>query len=318
MSTLLILIGLPASGKTTYAHQIKDHYARVSRDVIRAQMFGIEGKVVLEFEKESAVTNVQRGIVLSFLNAGRDVVLDDTNLRSKYVREWVELAHKNGHKVDFKVFEVDVPTLIKRNDLRALNDAVPEKAIATLAAKFTKAGKPNIDPWKIYDEVQRGRFVPELYYPDVSKPKAILVDLDGTLALNNAGRSFYDWGKVYDDDVNENVLSLVHSLSDEFKIIFMSGRDERARGETVRWLYDKADFFTEEIITPFSKWSLAAELHMRPQGDQRPDSVVKAELFDEHVRDNYNVVAVFDDRNSVVDMWRSMGLTVCQVNYGDF
>lgn len=60
------------------------------------------------------------------------------------------------------------------------------------------------------------------------------------------------------------------------------------------------------------------ELHMRPAGDRRRDSIVKAELFDRHVRDQYRVLVVLDDRKQVVEMWRSLGLTCLQVAEGDF
>ena len=57
---------------------------------------------------------------------------------------------------------------------------------------------------------------------------------------------------------------------------------------------------------------------MRPAGDRRRDSIVKAELFDRKVRDEYRVLVVLDDRKQVVDMWRSLGLTCLQVAEGDF
>ena len=41
-------------------------------------------------------------------------------------------------------------------------------------------------------------------------------------------------------------------------------------------------------------------------------------MYEENIEGKYNVVTVFDDRNQVVEMWRSLGLSVCQVNYGDF
>jgi hypothetical protein len=46
--------------------------------------------------------------------------------------------------------------------------------------------------------------------------------------------------------------------------------------------------------------------------------VVKLEIFDREIRERYYVVGVFDDRNKVVSMWRSLGLTVYQVADGDF
>jgi hypothetical protein len=61
-----------------------------------------------------------------------------------------------------------------------------------------------------------------------------------------------------------------------------------------------------------------AGLHMRRTGDSRKDSIVKKEIFERELKHAWHIVAVFDDRNQVVKMWRSLGLTVFQVADGDF
>ena len=50
------------------------------------------------------------------------------------------------------------------------------------------------------------------------------------------------------------------------------------------------------------------ELHMRAEGDMRKDSIVERELFDAHIKDKYDVVAVFDDRPQMIRLWNLMGL----------
>ena len=57
---------------------------------------------------------------------------------------------------------------------------------------------------------------------------------------------------------------------------------------------------------------------MRKNGDYRPDWEAKLELFNEHVRDRYNILAAFDDRNQVVKLWRQLGITTFQVADGNF
>ncbi|HEX8348187.1 MAG TPA: 5'-hydroxyl kinase, partial [Actinoplanes sp.] len=89
--------------------------------------------------------------------------------------------------------------------------------------------------------------------------------------------------------------------------VFLSGRDSVCRPETEKALLR---------AFPSLEWSL--RLHMRPEGDPRRDDHVKAELFDKHIRDRYRVVAVLDDRDQVVRMWRRMGLPTFQVAEGDF
>ena len=148
------------------------------------------------------------------------------------------------------------------------------------------------------------------YVPDHSLPPAIIVDIDGTVALRG-DRSPYDETRVSEDRPNEPVIALIQQLwaaymyADSLKIIFMSGRTEKCRQATEDWLDENVGV-------------MYAGLYMREEGDFRKDWLVKQELFDTFVRDRYNVLWVFDDRNSVVSMWRSMGLTCLQVADGNF
>jgi len=87
-------------------------------------------------------------------------------------------------------------------------------------------------------------------------------------------------------------------------IIVISGRDGSCEAETREWLYQHNVHFTR--------------LFMRSAGDIRKDSVVKAEIFDREIRGKWNVEGVFDDRKSVVQFWRSIGLTCFQVAPGNF
>ena len=55
---------------------------------------------------------------------------------------------------------------------------------------------------------------------------------------------------------------------------------------------------------------------MRPKGDQRKDVIVKEQLYNEHIKGKFNVVAIFDDRMQMVSLWRSMGLPLFQCGDG--
>jgi len=55
------------------------------------------------------------------------------------------------------------------------------------------------------------------------------------------------------------------------------------------------------------------KLFMRTTNDSRPDTIVKREIFEEHVKPHYNAEYIIDDRPSVCQMWRDLGLTVLQV-----
>jgi len=57
---------------------------------------------------------------------------------------------------------------------------------------------------------------------------------------------------------------------------------------------------------------------MRATGDNRKDSIVKKEIYEGIIKPVFDVKFVLDDRNQVVEMWRSLGLTVLQVADGNF
>ncbi|MGW9159160.1 phosphatase domain-containing protein [Microbacterium sp. NPDC055665] len=56
----------------------------------------------------------------------------------------------------------------------------------------------------------------------------------------------------------------------------------------------------------------------RRTGDTRLDHIIKAEIYDAHIERHSTVIGVVDDRRSVVEMWRSRGLTCVHVAEGDF
>ncbi|MBK9581896.1 MAG: hypothetical protein IPO48_08380 [Saprospiraceae bacterium] len=140
---------------------------------------------------------------------------------------------------------------------------------------------------------------------DPSLPKAIICDLDGTLALMN-GRSPFDASTCESDLPNTPVVNIVknyHELG--YKIILASGREDTFKTQTISWL-EKYDV----------QYDL---LFMRAAGDYRKDAVIKKEMFDTQIEGKYFVEFVLDDRNQVVDLWRKdLNLPCFQVYYGDF
>ncbi|WP_442935118.1 phosphatase domain-containing protein [Micromonospora sp. CPCC 206061] len=141
-------------------------------------------------------------------------------------------------------------------------------------------------------------------------PRAVLFDVDGTLALRGDGpgvRAFYHWHRVGEDQPNPAIVELAQTIAaaGRHRIIVMSARDSVCRPETEEWL--------EDHNIPFD------DLHMRAPRDNRKDAIVKQELYRQHIEGRYDVAFVVDDRNQVVRMWRDvLGLTVLQCADGDF
>lgn len=148
--------------------------------------------------------------------------------------------------------------------------------------------------------------------------KVIIVDLDGTLALNK--HRFYlidkslgkkvDWKSYFEacdkDSPNTPVIETIKALKlTGYKVHIFSARGDVVRNKTIQWLKDYA--------VPYDK------LTLREMDSYTPDEVLKMQWLIEYYP-NYkdDVFCVFDDRDKVVKMWRSLGLTCFQVAEGDF
>src|SRR3954451_11977169 len=138
MTRLLITRGLPASGKTTFARKLQPQVVRVNRDDLRRML---HGRRLFTQWAEGQVTRIQQAAVEALLRAHTDVMVDDTNLRAKTVREWAELAARFGATFEVHDF-TDVPREeCSRRDLdRPEDDRVGEDAIRRMHQRYL-AGK---------------------------------------------------------------------------------------------------------------------------------------------------------------------------------
>jgi len=284
-NTVWIFKGLPGSGKTTNAKQSQaknPNLVRINKDDLRAMLN--DGKWSRENEK--FIIKVRDMLIELAVENGKDVVVDDTNLGSLHEDHISKLMAGKAY-IGIQTFDISLDECIKRDSKREGKARVGEKVIRDMYNKYLK---PPV----------------EKYVPDQSLPYAIICDIDGTLA-HMGNRSPFEWGKVGIDTVNEPVANIVddyYDISEGTTVILLSGRDSVCRPETQQWLHDNGIRYHC--------------LYMRPEGSMEKDCIVKRKLFDDHVRDKYNVLFVLDDRNQVVEMWRDLGLTCLQVAPGDF
>ena len=152
--------------------------------------------------------------------------------------------------------------------------------------------------------------------------KLYIFDFDGTLSDPSHRRHILDtddedkWKKFFlacgADSPNESVIHTLNSLANmgDCDILIFSGRSDIARAISVEWLnqHTELHFYPDD-----------ERLIMRREGDFTPDHILKKQWLDNMlIEDRARLVAVFDDRDSVVRMWRENGITCYQVNYGDF
>lgn len=286
MLKVLILQGISGSGKSSFAKELmsKDPtYKRVNRDLIREMTINKWTP-----SSEDLTISIEFSLVQEILKNGFNCIIDDTNLSKKTldkIKSELDRISKELNiqiEISEKLIDTPLPECIRRDSLRP--NPVGKKVILEQFAKYMP--KPNYSEWV------------------ADKQKAILVDLDGTLA-HFQNRSPFDYSKVKDDTCDVFVKDVVLKYyNDGYDIIVVSGREDSCIDETRDWLL-KNDI-------------PARKLFMRKTGDSRKDSIIKQEIYEDEIKPNWSVFLCLDDRNQVVEMYRSLGLKVLQCNFGDF
>jgi predicted kinase len=283
---IIVLQGIPASGKSTWSKEFvkgKEDWIRVCRDDIRS----MRGDYWIP-SQESFIDKMEQYAVESALKSGYNVVIDATNFNPKTVAKWMELAQINDTDFDINRFDIALDEAIRRDSLR--ERPVGAKVVKDFYHKYVSSKEIKTDT----------RFILE---QNKKLPKCIIVDIDGTLALIN-GRNPYDDTLVHTDKVNERVADIVNNYRPDYTVFIVSGRQDSCKEVTEKWLRDNHIIYNN--------------LLMRKTGDTRKDSIIKQEIYEEHIKDKYFVEFVLDDRDSVCAMWREQGLLCLQVYYGNF
>ena len=291
MPKVILTRGLPASGKTTFAKELmakeSGKWKRINKDDLRLMLDN--GK--WSSHNEKFILKVRDMLIQLALEDGFNVIVDDCNLAPKHevrIKQVIEnitwQEGKENIQLEIKDFtDVPLEECIKRDQKRA--NYVGEKVIRDMWRQFLK---PKTEKVK--------------YNPDLLS--AVCCDLDGTLCLfgdkNPYERNFLE------DEVNHPIFSILSRYSqDGTKVILISGRNNKFRLQTEEWLKEQGIRYDE--------------LHMlRNDGDNRKDVIIKQEIYEKHIKDKFNVLFILDDRDQVVEYWRSLGLTCLQVAKGDF
>ncbi len=291
---ILILIGIPASGKSTWAKDYVRHnanYVRVNRDDFRLMLKNAQ---ICENKIEDMITGMIHSVIGECLAKKLNVIIDNTNLKQRYIDAIIDKFQYQAD-IDFRVFDISLDKAIERDKLREskVGEGVIRKMhqdykvlIDTFDFQPIKASKaPLIEPdW------------------DSDLPEAVLFDIDGTLA-HMGNRGPFDWLEVYRDDINRVVVEHINFHREQGRIIiFVTGRDEVCREVTLDWC--ELHGFKPDLM------------FMRPAGDGRKDTVVKREIFQNEIKGKLNPICVYDDRLQVLDMWNAEGIFTFNVNQG--
>lgn len=293
---ILVLVGIPASGKSTFSKQIiktNPNYVRINRDDIRKML---KDSSLLDSKGEDIVTAIEFNAVENALAKGFDVIWDNTHVKLKYIEQIIN-KFSDLANIQFKKFDIDFKTAIERDSNR--ENPVGETVIKRMYDSFIGLSK-EFDFEQINKQEKNFPLnitrIPNLL-------DAVIFDIDGTIALKG-DRGYFDWNKVDVDHYNEIVGEHINfHKSKGRKIILLSGRESTARTKTIEWL----QFYDIHFDL----------LYMRNESDYRKDSIIKKELYNMYIKDLYNVHCVYDDRLQVIDMWYNLGVFCFNVNQGN-
>ncbi|TCN31085.1 putative acid phosphatase of HAD superfamily subfamily IIIB [Kribbella orskensis] len=145
--------------------------------------------------------------------------------------------------------------------------------------------------------------------PDDQRPYAVL-DIDATLSDTSQRVHFLqkrpkDWGSFFahakDDAVLDEGLAVATTLAADHDIVYLSGRPERLRRDTVKWLEDNG--FPE------------GKLLMRGNNDRRPSAVMKLARLRTLAQER-RIAVLVDDDVKVCDAAEKAGYTVMRADWG--
>lgn len=134
MPKLLVLQGLPGSGKTTIAGDLQHTgWVRVNKDAIRESLTANGWK--WSPKNEHDVLEVRDAQIAVNLLSGRYVVSDDTNF-GKHPETLKKLAEKCQAEFELRYIHTPLEECIRRDSLRKGKAKVGEEVIRNMSAKY--------------------------------------------------------------------------------------------------------------------------------------------------------------------------------------
>jgi predicted kinase len=292
MKQLIVLVGPPGSGKSTLAKQYEaDGYVRVSQDD--------QGK------------NGHRDVCEQALDEGKNIVIDRMNFSRQQRHPYLSAAKIEGYETHIIVVHLGRSECFKRMMSREDHPTIKDSSSANSALNtfFSKYERPQSG------EADNIKFV----YPGGEKPEVVVCDLDGTLCnldkrlhhVRKPAGEKKDWKSFFEELVNDEpnrwCFQIMHAFAETgTKVVYASGRPDDYKNRTEQWLYENNLDLHED------------RLYMRCRGDHREDFIAKEIILDFEILTRWTPIMFIDDRQQVVDFWRSRGFTALQCAKGDF
>ncbi len=307
MSRITFTVGPPGAGKTRWAHQ---EVAR--RGLQQLQRVNLDDFLTMTHGREfgplsrpdlTLVKRILMDTIRTIAESGRDVIVDGAHLSTRFpnqVRDEMGDRYQYGIQ-DFtgKALEFCINNDRNRyakNPWAHVGSEEVNRAWSQAQALRRRFGGEGLPLW--VEQLNRSDGI-VAYLPQSGLPKALIVDIDGTLA-HVGSRPAHDTTGLR-NGLEHRLAELLEPFTQSHgaEVVILTGQGEECRDDFLKWL-------SAENLPH-------GEVHMRRPRDSRRDSDVKLDLFDRHVRHKFHVVAAFADREHVVKLWRRLGVLTCAV-----
>lgn len=312
-NTLMVLIGPAGSGKTTFAKehiQKNPNWVRVSRDDLRKQIlcerdFGSYFKENnLQLEKH--ITHLQMEQIRYWLMQDFNVLIDNPHLKTDYLFAY---QHFFGHLADI----LFVP--MRNVDLETCKSRVTSREggqvdVGYIERHFENYQRVLEEAADILDKPIYRKNDKRYKFAQLQKSASkdcIIVDIDGTIA-NSGWRKRSEGEKILLDRPITPIHFLLRQLKEcdpsKFAIVYLTGRDEKWREQTIQWLKKNGFPWDDELV-------------MRKSGDLRSEIAVKNDLLLEKIAGRFRPIMAIDDHLQVCHgVWYKTGIFCLNVNQG--
>lgn len=311
---IILTRGIQGSGKSTWAKSWVEedplNRIRYNNDDLRTMqgVYWPKDSKALD-KKEKCVKAIKEMIIELYMSKGYDIVVDNMNLNPKEYAYFKELSDKFNNKqsaynytVEFRDFFTPLEVCIERDANRA--NPIGAKVIKETYKRYSSL----IADCLIKNEIKRKEESVNYQHKN-TLPRAVVFDIDGTLSLNVTKRPYYGEGAgdgmINDAPVDEIIRAANVYKQAGYKILILTGRldNESEMSGTYDWL--------KTHLVPFDK------IYMRPDGVFIPADKFKKDVMGK-ILEEYYVEVVYEDNVKNVKTLREMGLTVLQVNDGQY
>ena len=234
MAKLIILCGLPGSGKSSYAEQLvninntftsDEEIVVHSSDAIRAELFGDAGSQ----EDNGRVFELMHKRTREDLNAGKTVIYDATNITRKARKSAIACANPNRDTIECHIVWVPHEECIRRDSQRArkVGPAVIDKMIRRWQSPWKDEGFDKIEVYLNQDSHSQVKYIAsavhDLHIPHDNPHHTLGVWQHCQEAYNNIVEKYKD--TKYIDFNSLSAAAYWHDIGKPYTKFFKPGED---------------------------------------------------------------------------------------------